>query len=167
MAIKTGINTNADYKKLDMKMTRQVLENYRRNLKEIESISYQLERLYKEQERLRDNIVSDSVQASNPEYPYNLQHHRVEGFESVSDSGENYAIRKQIGKLNRLQKSLTKATIEVVEYINSLDDGNVKSIITYRILGGHSWRVVAKKMGAGYTEESVKQIYSRHVRKLS
>lgn len=143
-------------------ISKQILQNYRHNLNEIESINYQLERLYKEQERIRESMVHDSVQASNPDYPYNLQHHVIEGLGDDVDKGENYVIRRQINRLNSLQKSLTKATIEVVDYINSLDDSDVKSIITYRILCGNSWRVVAKKMGQGYTEESVRQIYSRH-----
>lgn len=146
-------------------ISKQLLQNYRHNLNEIESINYQLERLYREQERIKETIVHDSVQASNPDYPYNIQHKKIEGIESDDDKTENYVIKRQIVRLNGLQKELIKSTIAVVDYINSLDDGEVKSIITYRVLCGHSWRIVAKKMGAGYTDESVRQIYSRHFRK--
>ena len=146
-------------------ISKQVLRDYRHNLNEIESINYQLERLYREQERINDSVVHDSVQASNPEYPYNAQHKRIEGLESDSEKTDNFVIRQQIRRLNMLQKSLIKSTIAVVDYINTLDDGEVKSIITYRVLCGNSWKVVAKKMGSGYTDESVRQIYSRHFRK--
>lgn len=146
-------------------ISKQVLQNYRRNLNEIESINYQLERLYREQERIKESVVHDSVQASNPDYPYNQQHQKVEGLEHDSDKTENFVIKKQISRLNALQQSLTKSTIEVVDYISALDDGDVKSIITYRVLCGNSWKVVAKKMGAGYTDESVRQIYSRHFKR--
>lgn len=146
-------------------ISKQVLRDYRHNLNEIESINYQLERLYREQERINDSVVHDSVQASNPEYPYNAQHKRIEGLECDSEKTDNFVIRQQIRRLNMLQKSLIKSTIAVVDYINTLDDGEVKSIITYRVLCGNSWKVVAKKMGAGYTDESVRQIYSRHFRK--
>ena len=140
------------------------MQNYRRNLNEIESINYQLDRLYREQERLKESMVLDSVQASNRDYPYQMGHTKVEGLGDDSDKIDNCLIKAQIIRLNSLQKNLTKATIEVVDYINGLDDGEVKSIITYRVLCGNSWRVVAKKMGAGYTDESVRQIYSRHFR---
>ena len=146
-------------------ISKQMLQNYRHNLNEIESINYQLERLYREQERIKESVVHDSVQASNPDYPYNAQYQKVEGLENDFDKAENYVIKKQIVKLNSLQKSLTKSTIAVVDYISGLDDGEVKSIITYRVLCGNSWKIVAKKMGAGYTDESVRQIYSRHFRK--
>lgn len=146
-------------------ISKQALRDYRHNLNEIDSINYQLERLYKEQERIKDNTVFDSVQMSNPDYPYNPQHYHIEGIVGDEDKAANLAIKQQIKRLNRLQKTLRRATIEVVSYINSLDDGEVKSIITYRILCGNSWRLVAKKMGPGYTEESVRQKYSRHFKK--
>lgn len=145
-------------------ISKQLMQNYRRNLNEIESINYQLDRLYREQERLKESMVLDSVQASNRDYPYQMGHAKVEGLGDDSDKIDNCLIKAQIIRLNSLQKNLTKATIEVVDYINGLDDGEVKSIITYRVLCGNSWRVVAKKMGAGYTDESVRQIYSRHFR---
>ena len=146
-------------------ITKQAMQSYRRNLAEIESINFQLERLYEEQERIRDNIVFDSVQASNPEYPYNLQHHKISGLESEQDKSQKYMIKVQLKKLISLQKTLTKSTIEVVDYINTLEDGETKAILTYRVLCGNSWKVVAKKMGCGYTDESVRQIYSRHFKK--
>jgi len=145
-------------------ISKQILQDYRHNLNEIESINYQLERLYREQERINDSVVHDSVQASNSEYPYNAQHKRIEGLEDDAEKTDNFVIRQQIKRLNALQKSLIKSTIAVVDYINALNDGEVKSIITYRVLCGNSWKVVAKKMGAGYTDESVRQIYSRHFR---
>ena len=147
-------------------ITKQLMQNYRRNLNEIESINYQLERLYREQEKIREQVVFDSVQSSNKDYPYQMQHTKVEGLQNDSDKSYGYMIKRQIEKLNKLQKTLTSATIEVVEYINNLEDGDVKSIITYRVLCGNSWKVVAKKMGAGYTDESVRQIYSRHFRHI-
>lgn len=143
-------------------ISKQLMQNYRYNLKEIESINFQLERLYKQQEKLRELVVHDSVQASNPDYPYNLQHHSIEGLSDDGDKNENYEIRKRIIRLHNLQKELIKSTLAVVDYINGLDDEEVKSIITYRVLGGHSWRTVAKKMGPGYTDEAVRQVYSRH-----
>ena len=147
-------------------ITKQLMQNYRRNLNEIESINYQLERLYREQEKIREQVVFDSVQSSNKDYPYQMQHTKVEGLQNDSDKSYGYMIKRQIAKLNKLQKQLTVATVEVVEYINNLEDGDVKSIITYRVLCGNSWKVVAKKMGAGYTDESVRQIYSRHFKHL-
>lgn len=145
-------------------ISKQALQNYRRNLREIESINYQLERLYKEQERIKDTTVHDSVQMSNPEYPYNAQHYHIEGVTGERDKAVNYIIRQQIKHLDRLQKSLQKATAEVALYIESIEDADTKSIITYRVLYGDSWKVVAKKMGAGYTDEAVRQKYSRHFR---
>lgn len=147
-------------------ISKQLMQNYRHNLNEIESINYQLDRLYREQEKLKDSVLSDTVQASNEDYPYQLQHKKVEGLGDDADKSDNYIIKRQISRLNNLQKSLTKATIEVVEYINSLEDGEVKSIITYRVLCGNSWKVVAKKLGHGYTDESVRQIYSRHFKHI-
>lgn len=143
-------------------ISKQLMQNYRHNLNEIESINYQLERLYREQERIKESMLSDTVQTSNKDYPYQLQHSKVEGLGDDSDKTDNMLIKLQIKRLNNLQKSLIRATIEVVDYINDLQDGEVKSIITYRVLCGNSWRVVAKKMGPGYTDESVRQIYSRH-----
>lgn len=149
-----------------MPITKQLMQNYRRNLNEIESINYQLDRLYREQEKIREQVVFDSVQSSNKDYPYQMQHTKVEGLQKESDKSYGYMIKRQIARLNKLQKTLTSATIEVVEYINNLEDGDVKSIITYRVLCGNSWKVVAKKMGAGYTDESVRQIYSRHFKHI-
>ena len=50
-------------------------------------------------------------------------------------------------------------------YIATVDDSLMRQILTLRFVEGMSWRKVARSIGGGNTEDSVKQACSRFLRK--
>ena len=64
-----------------------------------------------------------------------------------------------------------KINLSVVEYnklsryIATVDDSLMRQILTLRFVEGMSWRKVARSIGGGNTEDSVKQACSRFLRK--
>lgn len=87
---------------------------------------------------------------------------------AVGSPTENKAIRlaelaKIIeGKISEIQIALA----DIEEYITSIDDSLTRQIVEYRCCMLKSWQDVAKKIGEGYTEESVRQIYHRFIKEL-
>ena len=63
-------------------------------------------------------------------------------------------IRKYYFELNRLNR-----------YIASVDDSLTRMILTLRFINRLSWKQVAYSVGGNNTENGVKQIITRHLRK--
>ena len=87
---------------------------------------------------------------------------------SVSSPTEEKAIKladlKKIieGKISEIQLAL----MDIEIYISSIDDSLVRQILIYRCCKLKSWHWVAKTIGNGYTDESVRQIYHRFMKNL-
>lgn len=60
---------------------------------------------------------------------------------------------------------LDNERIQVQEFINRLKDPQIRRIINFRCISRLQWSEVAKKMGAGYTEEAVKKSFSRFLQR--
>jgi len=69
-------------------------------------------------------------------------------------------------KIRELIEKLEDTRNTVIKYICSIPDSLTRQIIKYRSCDLMTWREVAEMIGAGYTAESVRQIYSRYVRKM-
>ena len=63
-------------------------------------------------------------------------------------------IKKYYFELNRLNR-----------YIASVDDSLTRLVLSYRFINGLSWGQVAEHVGGNNTEESVRKVAYRHVRK--
>lgn len=66
------------------------------------------------------------------------------------------------GKIAEIQIAI----YEVEELIAKIDDPLLQQIICYRCLNLKQWDEVAELIGAGYTAESVRQIYHRYISTL-
>lgn len=97
------------------------------------------------QNRIEEHKLSDSVQGSNLVYPYQMQNHKVTGYDE-----EGALLKQQLRKAKR-QK------IRIYNYINEIPDSSLRQIFRYKYMDGLSWNNVAAKMGYKYTVESVKK----------
>lgn len=59
------------------------------------------------------------------------------------------------------KEQLLQVKEECITFILGNPDTVVRQILYHRCLGGLSWRKVAREIGEGYTDESVRQIYHR------
>lgn len=53
---------------------------------------------------------------------------------------------------------------EIDNFVKTLDDSHIRSVIEYRCVMLMRWEEIAAEIGAGYTAESVRQEYSRWCR---
>lgn len=65
-------------------------------------------------------------------------------------------LKKCFYELNRLNR-----------YIESIEDSQIRMIMTLRYVNGLSWRQIAFSVGGGNTEESVKKVAYRYLKKDS
>lgn len=62
-------------------------------------------------------------------------------------------------KINREEDEL----LQLMSFIDSIDDSLTRQIFTARFVDGLSWAAVAMKVGGGNTPESVRQLCSRYL----
>lgn len=65
------------------------------------------------------------------------------------------------GLLARVQEQRKR----IMEFINSMDDSLMKQIIFYRHISCMTWNEVARSIGGGNTEDSIKKVYQRYLKK--
>lgn len=53
---------------------------------------------------------------------------------------------------------------EIEMFIKSLPDAHIRKIVTLRVVEGMSWKQVAKEIGGGNNEDSVRMMYNRCVK---
>ena len=61
---------------------------------------------------------------------------------------------------------LELARLDAVEFVDSIDDPFLKMVVYYRAVCLMRWNEVANSIGGGNSAESVRQAYSRFVKKL-
>lgn len=70
----------------------------------------------------------------------------------------------EIKKLNERLKQAWQMTKSIITFINSIEDNYIRNILTYRIIENMTWLKVAKAMGKGYSESSVRMAYERFMK---
>lgn len=117
-------------------MTKELLEQYPDICAEIEEL------------KAKDNAaVSDVVQASADEFPFNLHSVTVRGRPAQRHT-------QRIAELQR-QKS------EIEQFVFRLPNAKIRRIVMLRAWHGYSWDIVAARMGHWYTIGALKKIYYR------
>lgn len=90
------------------------------------------------------------------------------GTNGISKPTEDKAIKlMETSRIIEGKVSEIRYTINEIEnYILSLDDSLIRTILYYRCCKLFKWDRVAEKVGAGYNAESVRQTYHRFVKEL-
>lgn len=73
-------------------------------------------------------------------------------------------INRQI-RLDRLTLKLEEKLEEVEEYIDTIENSRKRLIMKLRYVDGLTWREVAKRLGPGHTEDSVRIEANRFIEK--
>lgn len=75
------------------------------------------------------------------------------------------AYDREIDELIIRSTTLDTERIEVQKFVSKLKDPQIRRIVNFRCIERMKWNDVAKKMGAGYTSEAVRQAFSRFLQK--
>jgi len=91
------------------------------------------------------------------------------GISGIADKTSKYAIeiadlkvlidlniKKCFYELNRLNR-----------YIQSVDDSKTRMVLSLRYINGFSWRQIAFSIGAGNTEDGVRMLHNRFLKKIN
>lgn len=96
---------------------------------------------------------------------------KISGLPHVGGLSDKTAIAAQIADSKAIIEA--KIALSVVEYnrlnryINSVEDSLTRQILSLRFVNGLSWNQVAMSVGGGNTEDSVKKICYRFVKRKS
>ena len=112
--------------------------------------------------RKKKTVIQTNVSGSNPEFPYNPQHFKVQGptFTVRDDSQLRY--QQKILEERKSQAEQLKTKVE--GWLNTIPP-RMQRIIKYKVFEELTWQQVARKMGRRATEEGVRKEFNRFFEK--
>lgn len=130
----------------------------KKQLGQLRHLKTEIELLKKQIGSIETRTTSDSVQASQVDFPYIEYTAKIEGVDMQEYSRK---LRRLQRKLNRKIDELMDAAEETEEYINSIDDSLTRQILFLRYVNGLTWEQVAASIGGGNTADSVRKVSER------
>ena len=112
--------------------------------------------------RKKKTVIQTNVSGSNPEFPYNPQHFKIQGttFNYADDSQLRY--QKKILEERKSQAEQLKINVE--GWLNTIPPRMLR-IIKYKVFEELTRQQVARKMGRRATEEGVRKEFNRFFEK--
>jgi len=126
-------------------MTKEQLCEYRELQKEIKRLQARIIKL----KDTKQSIVADIVKGSSIGFPYTEHSILIEGFDGEKKQSSINRVQELLSK--RINKSMDQ-TVEIAEFICSIESVKVRTIFEYRYYDLLTWQQIAYKMGV--TDES-------------
>lgn len=139
-------------------MDKHILDQYIDACALIEETEKDIQELKKK----KKTIVQTNVSGSNPEFPYNPQHFKIQG--TTFTLREDSQLRMEEKLLEQRKADAEKIKIQVEEWMNTIPQ-RMQRIIRYKVFKEMTWQQVAKRMGRKTTEISLKKEYQRFFEK--
>ena len=106
----------------------------------------------------RKTIIQTNVSGSNPDFPYQPQHFKIEG--TTFNYADDCALRWDEGLLERRKANAKKIKLNVEEWMLTIP-ARMQRIIRWKFLEELTWEEVAVKMGRKATGDSVRLEFQR------
>lgn len=133
-------------------MDKTVLNDYIDACENIKDTEKHIARLKKR----KKTVIQTSVSGSNPEFPYEKKHFKVQGVQfSYTDEDR---LKKEEAVLEERKANAEELKLEVDQWMNTIPN-RMQRIIRYKIFEGMSWEDVAKRLGRKATGDSVRKEY--------
>ena len=129
-------------------MTKEQLEQYTSIKEEIKELEAELDK--------RKSPVSDIVTGSMEDYPYTQQYY-------YTGIIERYIFSRFKTNLQKIQLERQRAEIE--NFLDSVQDSNIRRIIRLKYIKGKTWPQIARKMDKHISGDSVRKIVERFLEK--
>ena len=138
-------------------MDKQILNDYIEACALIREIETEIRKLKKK----RKTVIQTNVSGSNPEFPYNPQHFKVEGttFTYIDDS----KLRFEEKLLEEHKARAEEIKLQVEQWMLTIPL-RMQRIIRFRVFQKLSWEEVAVKMGRNATGESVRKEFENFMK---
>lgn len=137
------------------RITKEQLEQIRTVKSEIDRIAAKLEAL-----RGAQDMSSDIVKGSDPEWPYCLRSYRITGI----DHGK---IDRLVAIYQRKMNQLNDYIIEAEQWLDTVDDSVIRQIVRLRFLENNSWAKTAKLIYGKPYENVPRMAISRYFERNS
>ena len=146
-----------------MGIDKNVLEQYSSVKKEIEDLEQRNKRDRNEIRRLEKQIVSDTVTGSREDLT--IGPIMVAGVaEGLADELRE-KIKTRLTKREQFERKLKRMKKDIEEYIQKIEDSEVRRIARFRYIDDLEWRQVAVRMGKGYTDTACRKKMERFLKK--
>ena len=139
-------------------MDKHILDQYIDACALIEEVEEDIRKLKKK----KKTIVQTNVSGSNPDFPYNPQHFKIQG--TTFTFREDSQLRMEEKLLDQRQADAEKIKIQVEEWMNTIPQ-RMQRIIRYKIFKGMTWQQVAQRMGRDATKDSVRMEFNNFMEK--
>lgn len=103
----------------------------------------------------------DSVSGGNG----GIQHFSIEGFPYPRYHREKSRLILRKKRWSETEEKLDKQISEIEEYLNSIDDSQMRRMIKYKYIEELSWQQVAERMGGGNTADGCRMAVDRYLKK--
>ena len=143
-------------------VSKNVLIQYSDLQEEIKEVRNRIDKTEKEISKIEsDGCVVDSVRGGFG----GIQHYKIEGFPYPEYNRKKTLLYARKATLTSLEMELLEMLNSVEEFIAGVNDSRMRRIITLRFIDNLSWNEVAKRIGGGNTEDSVKKAFYRFMEK--
>ena len=138
-------------------MDKEILKEYVDACKLIEETEADIQKLNKK----KSTFIQTNVSGSNPEFPYQPMHFRIEGITMTYQ--DDFQLRMEEQLLVERKAEAEKIKLNVQQFINTLPK-RMQRIVRFRYIEDLSWGEVAKRMGRKATEESIRKEFDRFLK---
>lgn len=146
-----------------MGIKRNVLEQYTSIVEEIADLERRNKHDRTEIKRLEKQIARDTVTGSRGDLT--IGPIPVEGIaEGIADK-KRERIEERIKKQQRFKNKLVKMKKEIEEYIQGIEDSEIRRIARFRYMDDLKWQQVAEQMGPGYSKDCCRVKMDRILKK--
>ena len=139
-------------------MDKRILEEYIDACEVIKETEAEIHKL----EERKSITANETVSGSNPEFPYNPQHFKVQGTTYSYEDDRKIRAKKEI--LIKKKEKAEELKLQVEVWMISIPF-RMQRIIKYKIFEEMTWQQVADRMGRKVTEESVRKEFKRFFEK--
>lgn len=140
-------------------MDKAILEDYIDACEQISETKKEISALKKK----RSTIIQTNVSGSNPEFPYEKKHFKVQG--TPITIREDSRLRQQEKILEERMAAAECLKQQVEEWMNTIPN-RMQRIIRYKVFEEMSWEQVAAKIGRKATGEGIRKEYERFMRNI-
>ena len=121
-------------------MTKYELGQIKKIVKEIDELTKQVKNA---EYSIMPGTITDSVTGSSRSFPYAKHTIVIEG---IDYSGYNKSVKRLKSKLQRRIEELQDKVDETYEYIESIEDSEIRMILTLRYINGVTWDQLEKDL---------------------
>lgn len=138
-------------------MDKSILYDYIDACELIKETEADIKRLQKK----KKTIVQTNVSGSNPDFPYNPQHFKIQG--TTFTYREDGQLRMEEMLLEERKANAERLKLEVEVWMNTIPN-RMQRIIRYRIFEEMSWEQAARKLARKATGDSVRMEFERFMK---